>query len=225
MADFYAVIVNLANAPKASAHLDVSINANLTGGQPVPVTYTVYSATTGVPVVQFEVNTVNNFVSNTLAAAPNNNLFTLSGTQTALVHAQTPSPQGVSSTNGVLIQRAAGAGKIVLGVPPVLGANGTALQGGTLIPVAVGDLMTGTYLFIANISGQTQAVDVFRGTQGAPGAGVYSNGQLPPNGVWQVQLQAGDAKQHIVIASTGNVMAQLAVDDGTKVDVAMLVPA
>jgi hypothetical protein len=73
-------------------------------------------------------------------------------------------------------------------------------------------------------SGQNQAVDVFFGTQGAPGAGKYTNGQLPPNAVWQVQLQPGDGKQHVIIGSRGNVMAQLAVDDGTKVDVAMLVP-
>ena len=85
--------------------------------------------------------------------------------------------------------------------------------------------MAGTYLFIANLSGQNQSVDVFLGTQGAIGTGKYKNPQFPPNGVWQVQLQPGDGKQHVIICGTGTVMAELAVDDGAKVDVAMLLPA
>jgi hypothetical protein len=225
MSDYYAILVNLPNAPKGNAHLDVSIDGTLTAGQPVPVTYDVYRAADGVPLAEFQVNTANNYASNTMAAAPNNNLFAVSGQQSALVRARTPTPQGVSSSNGVLIQRVQGAGKIILGVPPMLNSNGTSLQGGTRIPVAVGDLMAGTYLFIANLSGQNQSVDVFLGTQGAIGTGKYKNPQFPPNGVWQVQLQPGDGKQHVIICGTGTVMAELAVDDGAKVDVAMLLPA
>jgi hypothetical protein len=183
----------------------------------------VYNALDGTPIAEFNVNTVNSFASNAMAAAPNNNLFTVTGQQTALIRVRTPSPQGVSSSNAILRQRVTGS-KLVLGVPPVLNALGTQLQGGTQIPVAVGDLMSATYLFIANVSGQTQAVDVYFGTRGAPGAGKYTNGQLPPNAVWQVQLQAGDGDQNVIIGSTGNVIAQIAIDDGNKVDETMLLP-
>ena len=54
MSDYYAILVNLPNAPKGNAHLDVSIDGTLTAGQPVPVTYDVYRAADGVPLALSE---------------------------------------------------------------------------------------------------------------------------------------------------------------------------
>ena len=76
MSDYYAVLVNLPNAPKGNAHLDVSIDGSLTAGQPVPVTYeTCSERPTQVPLAKAQVSTANNYASNNMAAAPNNNLL------------------------------------------------------------------------------------------------------------------------------------------------------
>lgn len=214
-ADFFAIITNLGSAPHDHAQLDVSID---TGGAGVPtaITFMVFRASDGTQLASFVVLTNSQgFASSAFAAPPNDNLFAVSGGLTALVKATTP--LNVPTATAVLRQTVQGA-KIILGVPPV-----TVLSS-TRVSVAIGDLMLGTHLLIANVSGSPTAVDVFFGTASSPGAGRYKNGALGPNTVFQVDLVPTDANSNVIVSSTpGNVIVQLAVDNG-KVDMATVLP-
>jgi hypothetical protein len=217
MSEFYAIINNASNAPRANAQLDVSVDTAATGGAAVNVSFFVYRATDGVQVALFEIPTnANGFAS----TAPSQNLFQASGGETALIKAVTPS--GAPSM-AVLRQRVQGQAKIVLGVPPLRKLDATLLGGGVQFSVAIGDIMSGTALLIANVSSVAAMVDVFQGTRGVQGQGKYKNPDLQPNAIWRVDLQATDANSNLVIRSTEPMVIQLAVDDG-KVDGATLVP-
>src|SRR5688572_28487344 len=97
MAEFHAILTKFGNAPRASAHLDVSFDTNALAGGPVDVQFDVF-ATDGRSIGQFVVRAnANGFASSELAPAPNNNLFGLSGGEPALVRVRTPGG-GVGAT-------------------------------------------------------------------------------------------------------------------------------
>src|SRR5262245_31017348 len=71
-------------------------------------------------------------------------------------------------------------------------------------------------LLIANVSGADLGIDVFLGTRGVPNQGVYNNQLLTNNTTWIVEIDPAYANTNLVVISTGNVVAQLVVDEGRK---------
>jgi hypothetical protein len=208
---FNAIITNLANAPKASAQLDVSIDTAAGAGAPIDVTVFRSDGTRQ----DFRILTNDRGFAST---APAQDLFGISGGLTALVQAVTPS--GIAAATALLRQKVSGQ-KIVLGIPPATSSANAALGASTTLSVAIGDIMRGTFLLIGNVTdGQPADVKVFVGsTTTAPR---FANPELGVRKVWELALTAAEAQSHLIVQSSVPVVVQLAVDDG-KVDEATVV--
>jgi hypothetical protein len=95
----------------------------------------------------------------------------------------------------------------------------------TRVAVAVGDLMNGTTLLIANVNtGADTSVEVIIGNISAGGRRIVND--VGAARIWAVPLEPRDANSHVVVRSIGGVpiLVQLAVDDG-KVDEATVFPS
>jgi hypothetical protein len=209
MTEFFAMFTTAGNSPKLSAHLEVAID-NLVAPIGTDVLFTVYDAE-GSQLAEFTALTnANGFASSASAAGANSNLFTVTGNQPGLVRARTP--VGAIASTAALQQRQAGA-RLIVGVPPTVKSDGSLLGAGTTFPLVIGDVDSAT-LLVGNVSGTDVVADVYVGTKGAEGAGKYTNPRIKNHGQWKVQLQASDLQSTLILAATGNVVAQLIVDDG-----------
>jgi len=155
----------------------------------------------------------NGFASSSSALYPDDNLFTASEGLPMLVRVRTP--QGATSSAAILRQTL-GKAVIVFGVPQERRQDGTPTAAGKFFSVPVGDIVPGTALLIANISGADLNADVFLGTPSVPGSGKYNNSRLQNREIWIVPLDQSDANSHIVIVSTGDIIVQFAVTDAKK---------
>jgi hypothetical protein len=210
MAIFYAIMTGQKNAPRATATLDVAIDPE-PGESLVRFRVFVDGALLPAPA---DVATVNGF-------ATSGNLFTgVPDLKNALVQATVEQPSAPASA--VLRQKVAGGAKILLGV----GAEEKATS--TRVAVAVGELLSGTHLLIANVGDVDAAIDIVVGNLAPVGntrvGRKISNPRVPPKSIWQVPLQAGDEQSHVLVRSTTAVLVQLTSDDG-KVDEATVFPS
>jgi hypothetical protein len=221
--DFFAIIANLTNAKQPQARFDVGIDTRAASAG-TDIEFTVFN-TDGVQLGQFTTQTLaRGFGSSALAAPPNDNLFSLSAGLPALVRARTPSGATISYA---MLRQTLKTLQINLGVPPEFSVSGDLVAAGTIFDFVLGDTPARATLLIGNVSGADATVDVFIGTTGAVGTGKYSIPRLKNNGSWIVDLAPADAQSHLVISSTGNIIAQLAIDYsriGTALTEITLVP-
>ena len=56
-------------------------------------------------------------------------------------------------------------------------------------------------------------MDIFLGTEGAPGGGKYAIPRLVNNASWIIDLDPTDSTSNVILSSTGDVIVQLAVGD------------
>ena len=211
--DFNAIITNFGTATAPNARFDVSIDTRSIAGGPVNVLFDVYDASGG-SLAEFVVPTnATGFASSAFAPAPNNNLFRLTAGMPALVRAHTP--DGATSASATLVQRGSGA-RLIVGVPPDRTYAGARVHVGTQFALNVGEIRgVGTAsLLVANVSGSDANVDVFVGTSGVPGSGKYNNPRLVNRATWRIDIQPEDYQAHLELASTGDVIVQLVIDDG-----------
>jgi hypothetical protein len=82
--------------------------------------------------------------------------------------------------------------------------------------MAIGNIAHAATLLIANVWGTDVAVDIFLARKGAPGDGKYKNPRILNQTIWIVDLDPADANSHFIVSSTGDVIAQLAVDEGRE---------
>lgn len=212
-AESFAIIANLTGAPKPHAHLDVGVDTSASGGVPVAVEFTIFNAR-GALLDQFVVMTApeTGFASTASAFPPNDNLFTTSAGLPAPVRIRSPQPVGTEAT---VLRQSLGKSRIILGVPVAKRSDGTALAQGRTFRTT-GDIIQKATLLVANVSGGDVAVDVFVGAKGVPGHGKYTNPALNNMSLWIVELDPTDARSHLVVASGGHIVVQLAVEDGQK---------
>jgi len=211
--DFFAIITNFGNSPRANAFLDVSSDT-FTTRDGTEFFFNVFDSN-GLQLAEFTLKTKNGFVSTASATAPNDNLFTLSNGGPALIKARTPG--GASNTTAELNQSSQG-NRLVIGIPPARRQDGTPLAVGSRFPIINGAVSSSTIL-VANVSGTDVTVDIFVGTKGADGTGKYSITRLKPNSVGRLDLTADDANSHLVLSATGDIVAQIVIDDGKPVGV------
>ena len=203
-AEFYAMFTNFGNSQRADAFLDVSSDTLQTRDGSA-VVFQVFNSD-GLGVAEFTLYTRNGFVSTASATAPNDNLFTLTNGGPGLIRAR--SPDGANNTTAELNQSGKG-NRLVIGIPPLRRQNGTPLAVGTLFPITNGAVSSSAIL-VANISGADVVVDIFVGTKGADGSGKHSI-RVKPNTVGRIELTADDANSHLVMSSTGNIVAQIVI--------------
>ncbi len=218
MAELVAIITKFDQSPQVSAQFDVSVDTRA-----APDGSDVFFQVTdsrGQLLAQFVIKTRNGFASSATAPAPNNNLFALSQGRPACVRASVP--QGATNTTARLIQQSP-ANRLVIAIPPLRDQMDNAVAEGKIFPICNGDV-TASAILVANVSGTDTTVDVFIGTVGAAGAGKYSIPRLTNNSIGRIDLAAGDANCHLVIASTGDIVAQLVIDDDGKLNGITCIP-
>lgn len=207
--DFYAIIANLTHVKKPHAQIDVGLDTRgATTGTDVQFRVT---DTDGQQLGDFtlQVNS-RGFVSSSSAAPPNDNLFTLSANlPAALVRVRVAN--GPTDQYAVLRQILT-TSQIALGVPPAFDQSDNPVAVGKLFNVPLGDIPYRATLLFANVSGGDVTVDIFLGTKSCDGCGKYSNPRVQNNALWIVDIDPADAHSNLVISSTGNIIAQLAVD-------------
>lgn len=217
-ADFYAIITNFGNSPRSNAFLDVSSDTSTTRDG-TEVLFYVFDVN-GVGLAEFALTTTNGFVSTASAPAPNNNLFALSNGGPALIRARVP--DGAITTTAELNQRSSG-NRLVIGIPPARRQDNTPLAVGRLFPITNGAVSSSAIL-VANVSGNDVTVDIFIGTKGPDGTGKHTIARLKPNAVGRLDLTPDDANSHLVLSATGDIVAQIVIDDG-KVNGVTCIPA
>ena len=162
------------------------------------------------------------FVSTASAAPPNANLFDLSGGQPLLIKARTDDVGAIGAY--ATLRQTLGTAAFGVGIPQTYRASGMPLAVGIRFPVTLGAFSRATVL-VANVIGIDITVDVFIGTKGADGAGKYSIARLKPNSVGMLQItDPADANSNLVLSSTGDIVAQLAVDTGRQIHEITLLP-
>jgi hypothetical protein len=212
-AEFHAVITNFGSAPRASAHLDVSLDTRALAGGSFDVLFDVFRAD-GTHIAGFSVPVdANGFASSASAALPHRNLFQLAGGEPAIVRARTPG--GGYGATATLQQRGRGS-RLLVSVPKDRESDGTPVHVGRHFTVHVGDLrgVATASLVVANVSGSDIVADVFVGTEGSAGTGKYSNARIPNRNTWQVDLASDDENANIVVTTSAEVIVQLVIDDG-----------
>lgn len=213
-AEFVVIITNLNNTNGPHAQVDVSLNTGVPNqGEGYPILFNVYTAD-GTQITAFEMLTgQNGFVSSSSAAPPNDNLFAVSGGLPALVRVRTPE---IVVPAAVTLRQTLGKSEIVFGVPALLRYSGTTYQAaGAVFSVALGDIAPRATLLICNVSGTDAIVDVWSGTDHAPGTGKYTNHRLTNRAIWIVHLDQSDANTNVLIRGS-TIVVQLAVDNGKK---------
>lgn len=213
-AEFYAIVDSFGRKA-LNAYFDVSVD-NVIG--PSDVLFDVFSSAGG-PLAQFTVRTNARGHASTASVV---NLFDLTAGQPMLVRARTFA--NATPSAAMLHTDSRGAPMITAVWPLNRRADGTAFAMGTQFGVALGSFRSAS-LLIASVGGSEQVVDVQVGTAGSTGSGIYSNPRLPPNGLWRVDLSQAEALSNLVVTSSGPIVVQLMLDDGTKPQSFMVLPS
>jgi hypothetical protein len=149
------------------------------------------------------------------------NLFDLPAGQPMLIRAITAQSTVLSgATLGVTTARGP---SVTLGVLPEKKLDGTLLAPGRLFSIALSSFRSAR-LLIGNVSGSDTTVDVFRGTEGLPGTGIYSIPTLPNFGHKRIDLTQNEALSNVVVLTSGLVIVQLVIDDGKTLHSHMVPP-
>jgi hypothetical protein len=213
-AEFFAMIANLTGIKKPNAFVDVTADSQGGGGVPFPVDFTVFD-TAGGFAASFSVlvDAEHGFASSASAVPPNDNLFTAAGGFPAVVLIRTPN--SVSFGSATLHQKFQRS-QLVLGLPPSKASDGSRLGMGLVFAVNPGAIRHRATLLIGNVSGSDVTADVHLGTRGAVGNGAYTKPLLSNHTIWIVEIDPAHANTNLIVVSSGDVVAQLVVDEGKK---------
>jgi len=215
-AEFYAIVDSFGKKPR-NAYLDVSVDTSVASG-PVDVSFNVYNELGG-QVGLFSLTTNGNGFVSTASFA---NLFNLTGGQPMLVRARTPDSAVTSAATLHIDSLGA---PMIIGLTPVRRrSDGTSLSQGTQFAIALGNFRSAS-LLVGNVSGSDIEVDVFKGSQGANGFGIFSNPHLAPNAIWKVNLTQNEALSNLIVHASGPVIMQAVIDDGQTIQSFMVLPA
>jgi hypothetical protein len=213
-ADFFAMIANLTGIKKPNAFVEATVDTRAGAGGPIDIEFTVYDSAGGVAAdFTGQADTEHGFASSASAVTPNDNLFTASGGLPAVVRIRTPA--GVTTASAILHQKFQQS-QLVLGLPSVKASDGSAYGMGKVFAVSPGAFRHRATLLIANVSGGDADMDVYVGTRGPVGNGVYTNPLLNNHTMWVVEIDPAYANTGLVIVSSGDAVAQLIVDEGKK---------
>ena len=157
MAEFYAIITNFGNAPKAAGRLDVAVDGASGGNAAPEVLFNVFDQN-GVQLAEFAVPTTDGFASSSAVAT--NDLFKLTNGAPGLVRARTPS---LASNASAILHQTGSGNRLGFTAVAVKKLDGTTLGMGRCFSIPVGDIPTPT-LLIANVSGSDVGVELFIGT-------------------------------------------------------------
>jgi hypothetical protein len=197
--------------------MDVAMDSRSGGGGPPIAQFNVYD-TNGVQIAEFSlIANQNGFVS----TASFGNLFNLTGGQPMVVRARTPE---LAPTSGATLYIDSLGAPLTIGLLPKKRADGTALGTGTLFGIALGNFRSAS-LLIANVSGGDQSVDIFAGTGGAHGSGIFSTPRLGNNAIWRVNLTQNEALSNLIVSSTGLIIVQVVIDDGRSIQSFQVLPS
>ena len=213
--EFYAIVDDFGKKPR-NAFMDVSVDTTL--GTGIDVLFNVYAAQ-GAQLAEFTVP------ANSYGFASSSswgNLFNLAaGQQPILVRAQTPDS---AVTDAATLHIDSLGAATAVDVFPVRNRGGFPLGMGTDFAVALGSFRS-TSLLIANVSGSDQAVDVFKGTRGADGFGIFSNPRITTTAIWKVNLTQNEALSNLIVHASGLVIVQAVINDGQTIQSFMVLPA
>ena len=95
---------------------------------------------------------------------------------------------------------------------------------GTDFAVALGTFPSAR-LLIANLSGSDVAVDVFKGSKGTDGFGIYSNPRITATAIWKANLTQNEALSNLIVHASGPVIMQAVIDDGQTIQSFMVLPS
>jgi len=68
-------------------------------------------------------------------------------------------------------------------------------------------------------------VDVFKGSRGADGFGIFTNPRLTTNAIWKVNLTQNEALSNLIVHASGLVIVQAVINDGTTIQSFMVLPS
>jgi hypothetical protein len=211
--EFYAIVDDFGRRPR-NAHLDVSTDS-VAG--PDDTIFTVFN-TFGAPLAQF---TVRANLWGFASTASFDNLFNLTGGDPMLIRAETSFSSLPSAATLHIDSQGA---PLIVGIWPTHKRDGTAFAMGREFNIALGSFRSAS-LSVANLGGSDQVVDIFKGTSGAAGHGIFSNPRLGPNASWRVNLTQNEALSNLIVTSTGPVIVQVVIDDGTTKQSFMVLPS
>lgn len=210
--EFYAMVESTGRKPFAS--LDVGVDTRT--GVGVNVEFRAY-APNGNFIADFVVPTDTVGFASTESFG---NLFGLTSGQPFTIRARTT--QSVANSSATLNLRSA-SGSTAMGVLPLLQLDSSLMATGRLFSIALGNFQSAR-LLILSIAGSGANVDVFRGTDGPPGTGIYSIQYIPNNGFARIDLSQNEANSHLVVQASSIVIVQLIVDDGKQIRSFMVPP-
>jgi hypothetical protein len=217
----HVITANLTGAMGVHSHIEVAVDTSFVVAGPLLVGFDVFNPD-GTLNTHFDVETdANGFASTSTVPSPNDNLLAISHGAPALVRVRLP--QWGIPTSAALHYSQPKA-KLRHNLSADRRADSTPLMIGRQFGVAIGDIVGLTSLLIGNISASDVNIDVFRGTVGTPGNGVYNHPGLPNRNTWRVDLQPTDAGSRLVIRSTGELIVQLAVAQGNNLDMTTILP-
>ena len=211
-ADYYAIVDNFGKKPR-NAFMDVSVDTTI--GVGIDVLFDVYDAR-GVQLAEFTVP------ANSYGFASSSswgNLFNLAAGQPILVRAQTP----YAPTDAATLHIDPLGAPTIVGVFPIRKRDNTLLGMGTDFAVALGSFRSAT-LLIANLSGSDIAVDVFKGTRGADGFGIFSNPRITTTAIWKVNLTQNEALSNLIVHASNPIIVQAVISDGQTIQSFMVLP-
>jgi hypothetical protein len=200
--EFYAMFSSFGLNADRSMTAQVKVGFETSGvPEGTNILFTVYDAT-GLRRGEFVVP-VNDagFASTADAAPPNDNLLR--------------GPTNAFGTAWLEQRQARGRlkGRVVMAIPDIVEFGGQGLAIGTAFVLPLDDVKAAA-LLITNPSGGDIRVDVFHGTRGAPGAGIYNHPGLGEHAVWRVDLQPSDEKKTLFINASAPILVQVMIDDG-----------
>jgi hypothetical protein len=212
-ADYYAIVDGSAKKPR-TAFMDVSVDTTIGAG--IDVLFDVYDAR-GIQLAEFTVP------ANSYGFASSSswgNLFNLAAGQPILVRAQTP----YAPTDAATVHIDSLGASTVVGVFPIRKRDNTLLSMGTDFALALGSFRSAT-LLIANLSGSDVAVDVFKGSRGADGFGIFSNPRITTTAIWRVNLTQSEALSKLIVRASNPIIMQAVINDGQTIQSFMVLPA
>lgn len=212
-ADYYAIVDNLGKKPR-NAFMDVSVDTTIGAG--IDVLFNVYDAQ-GVPLAEFTV------AANSYGLASSSswgNLFNLAAGQPILVRAQTP----YAPTDAATLHVDSLGASTIVSIFAIRKRDGFPLGMGTDFAVALGTFRSAR-LLIANLSGSDVAVDVFKGSKGADGFGIYSNPRITTTAIWKVNLTQNEALSNLIVHASNPIIVQAVIDDGSTTQSFMVLPS
>jgi hypothetical protein len=212
-AEYYAIIDNFGKRAR-SAQLDIAFDTSVGNLEAI---FHVFNSE-GTQLTAF---TLGSNGRGYISTESFGNLFSLSDGRPVLIRARTPDagPFGVA----VLNIDSQGA-PMLIGVPATQRkSDGGGLSAGRFFSIPLRSFQS-AYLLVANVGGNDAAADVFVGTQGAVGNGIFSNPRISPNAVWKVSLTQNEALANLVVASTSNIVVEVVIDDGRTVQSFMTLP-